>query len=96
MERLRSDLVGDEELQRAKNQVEAAYVFGQDSTVRRASTLGRYELCRGWRLRESTCPASAPSRREDLRRVAQRYFVRERQTTAMLVPVAAGATAPPR
>jgi zinc protease len=95
-ERLRSDLVSDEELQRAKNQVEASYLFGQDSTDVRARTLGRYELCRSWRLRDEYLPGIRAVTREDLRRVAQRYFVRERQTTAVLIPVSSGATAPPR
>jgi zinc protease len=93
VERLRTDPVGAEELQRAKNQIEAAFVFRQDSMYARASTLGSYELVGGWRLRDAYLPGIRAVTTEDLRRVARQYFLRDRQTTAILVPVPPG-TAP--
>ena len=95
VERLHADLVGEEELQRAKNQIEASFLFGQDSVSTRAATLGRYELVSGWRLVDAFLPGIRAVSREDVRRVAQRYFARDRQTTAILVPVPPG-TAPAR
>jgi zinc protease len=91
VERLRTDPVGGEELQRAKNQIEAAFVFRQDSLYARASTLGSYELVGGWRLRDAYLPGIRAVTIEDLRRIAVQYFVRDRQTTAILVPVPPGA-----
>ena len=96
VERLRAELVSDEELQRAKNQIEASYLFGQDPIQTRAGTLARYELCRSWRLRDEYLPGIRAVTREDLRRAAQRYFVRDRQTTAILVPIPPGSAAPAR
>jgi zinc protease len=91
VDRLRTDPVGAEELQRAKNQIEAAFVFRQDSMYARASTLGSYELVAGWRLRDAYLPGIRAVTVEDLRRVAVQYFVRDSQTTAILVPVPPGA-----
>jgi zinc protease len=91
VERLRTELVLDEELQRAKNQLEAAYLFGQDSVFRRSATLARYELLGGWRLRDQYLPGIRAVTREDVRRVAERYLVTDRRTTAVLVPAPAAA-----
>ena len=87
VERLRTEVVSDEELQRAKNQLEAAYLFGQDSVFNRAATLARHELLGGWRLREAYLPGVRAVTGEDVRRVAERHLVAERRTTAILVPV---------
>ncbi len=87
VERLRIELVSDEELQRAKNQLEAAHVFGQDSVFNRAATLARHELLGGWRLRDGYLPGIRGVTAEDVRRSAERHLVAERRTTAILVPV---------
>lgn len=87
VERLRTELVSEEELQRAKNQLEAAYLFGQDSVFSRSATLARHELLGGWRLRDAYLPGIRAVTREDVRRVAERHLVAERRTTAILVPV---------
>ena len=62
LERLRRELISDEELQRAQNQLDASYRFGQDSVFNRAATLARHELLGGWRLSEAYLPGSGPSR----------------------------------
>jgi zinc protease len=90
VERLRGELVSEEELQRAKNQMEAAYLFGQDAVEARAAELARHELAGDWRLRDAYVPAIRAVTREDVRRAADRYFVPERRTTAILVPAASG------
>jgi zinc protease len=87
VERLRADPVGAEELQRAKNQIEAAFVFRQDSLYARASTLGSYELVGGWRLLEAYLPGIRAVTAADLQRVARQYFVGDSRATAILVPV---------
>jgi zinc protease len=87
VERLRTQPVSDEELQRAKNQIEAAYLFGEDSLFSRAATLARYELLGDWRLRDRYLPGIRAVTAEDVRRAAERHLVAERRTTAILVPV---------
>jgi zinc protease len=87
VERLRTELVSEEELQRAKNQVEAAYLFSQDSVSNRSASLARHELLGSWRLRDAYLPGIRAVTRADVRRVAERHLVAERRTTAILVPV---------
>ena len=87
LERLRRELISDEELQRAKNQLEAGYRFGQDSVFNRAAVLARHELLGGWRLSEAYLPGIRVVTREDVQRVAERYLVPDRRTTAILVPM---------
>src|SRR5207247_2397845 len=53
MERLKTEPVTDEELARAKNQIEAAFVYQDDSIHQRASLLARFELIGGFALKES-------------------------------------------
>jgi zinc protease len=91
VERLRTEVVSEEELRRAQNQLEAAYLFGQDSVFNRSATLARYELVGGWRLREGYLPGIRAVTREDVRRVAERHLVPERRSTAILLPVSAAA-----
>jgi zinc protease len=87
VERLRTELISEEELRRAQNQLEAAYLFGQDAVFSRSASLARHELLGGWRLRETYLPGIRAVTREDVRRVAERHLVAERRTTAILLPV---------
>src|SRR6267143_2008217 len=48
MDRLKTEPVTDEELARAKNQIESAFVFQDDSVHRRAALLARFELIGGY------------------------------------------------
>src|SRR2546430_17699578 len=48
MAKLEKEPVTELELQRAKNQIEAAFVFQEDSIHRRASLLARYEEIGGY------------------------------------------------
>ena len=92
VERLRHELVSEEELERAKNQLEAGYLFGQDSLHGRASTLGRYERVAGWRLRDEYIRRVRTVTPADIQTVARRYFVDEHKTTAVLIPSPAAAS----
>src|SRR5262249_16743469 len=88
--RLRTEPPGQEELQRAKNQIEASFLFGQDSLHARASPLGLYESAGGWRGRDAYLPRVRAVTAEDILRVARQYFVDAHKTTAILVPVPPG------
>ncbi|HLC41568.1 MAG TPA: pitrilysin family protein [Methylomirabilota bacterium] len=90
VEKLRSELVDELELARAKNQLEAAFLFGQDSIFQRARILMRYELAGGWRLRDAYLPGIRAVTREDIRRVAQSYFTPDRRNVAILIPLKPG------
>jgi zinc protease len=91
IERVKSEPVPEEELERAKNQAEAAFIWRQDSIHSRASTLARFELARSWRDSERFVPLIRQVTAEDLRRVANAYFQIERRTVGVLLPDAAPA-----
>ncbi len=83
---LKAELVSERELAKAKNQIEAAFVFGQDSVFGQAMKIGFYEAVGGWRLMDDYLPGIRSVTREDIRRVAQQYLNRDRRTVGILVP----------
>ena len=93
MDTLGKEPVSDLELQRARNQIEAAFVWQQDSVFSRASVLGRYELLGSWRLLDDFLPKLRAVTAADLQRVAQRYFVVEHKNVSVLLPAPAAAAA---
>jgi zinc protease len=95
VERLQREPVPEVELERAKNQIEAAFVFGQDSVYDRASLLARFELTGGWRFRDRFVPAIRAVTAGDLQRVAQTYFREERKNVGLLVPIVRAPQASP-
>jgi zinc protease len=86
MERLAQEPVTDEELQRAKNQVEAAFVFQQDSIHRRASLLARFETIGGYALLDDYVPKIRAITAADVQRVARAYFPSDRKNVGVLLP----------
>jgi zinc protease len=96
VERLQVDLVGEEELTRARNLLEAAFIFGQDSLHARASDLARHELAGGLRLLDGYLPGIRAVTAADIQRVTRRYFTPDHKTTAVLVPAIAPSRAPDR
>ena len=87
VEQLKSEPVSETELERAKNQIEASFVFREDSVYSRASLLARFELIGGWRLERAFVPAIRAVTAEDLQRVARTYFPDERRNVGVLIPV---------
>ena len=86
MERLKNEAVTGEELQRAKNQIEAAFVFQEDSIHRRASLLARFELMGGVALKDTFIAKIRGVTAADLQRVARAYFPEDRKNVGILLP----------
>src|SRR6266850_2205695 len=86
MERLRREPVTAEELTRAKNQIEAGYVFQDDSIHSRASLLARFELIGGYALRDGFLGRIRAVTAADLQRVAKRYLEAEKKNIGTLLP----------
>ncbi|MEK7294566.1 MAG: insulinase family protein, partial [Nitrospirota bacterium] len=81
-------------LQRAKNQVEADYVFGQDSNFRQAMLLGQAETTgAGWRQVEQFVKKLHDVKADDVKRVAQKYLIEDGRTVGILIPTPANQTA---
>jgi zinc protease len=90
IEALKTEPVPDEELARAKNQIEAAFVWAQDSIHSRASNLARFELMGSWRLLDRFVPAIRAVTAADLQRVARTYFSLDARSVGVLLPASGG------
>jgi zinc protease len=77
----------DEELQKAKNQIEAGFIMGQDSVFYQAMLLGQYETVAGWRMLEKYLDGVRAVTKEDIQRVVKQYFSEDNRTVGILVPV---------
>ena len=86
VDKVKTELVSERELQKAKNQIEAAFVFAQDSIYGQAMKIGLYEAAGGWRQMESYLDGMRKVTREDIRRVAKQYLDRDRRTVGTLIP----------
>ena len=86
MELLKKEPVGDEELKRAKNQIEAGFVFQDDSVHKRAALLARFELIGGYALKDQYLDKIRAVTAADLQRVAQKYFSEDKKNVGILLP----------
>jgi len=89
LEKIKSEVISERELQKAKNQIEASFVFSQDSVFGQAMKIGYYEIAGGWRQIDSYLDGIRKVTREDIRRVARQYLVRDERTVGVLVPTQA-------
>lgn len=86
IEKLKTAPVADEELQKAKNQIESSFIMGQDSIFYQAMLLGQFETVANWRLLETYVEKIRAVTKEDVMRVAQQYFTEDNRTVGILVP----------
>ncbi len=87
IDRLKTNPVTDEELQKAKNQIEAHFIMGQDSVFFQAMQLGEYESVASWKLLEKYLDGIRAVTKDDIQRVAKEYFSEDNRTVGILVPV---------
>lgn len=95
LERLKNEPLGAEELQKAKNQLEAGFVFQRDSLFYQGMMLARYEIASSWKELADYVPSIRKVTAEDIQRVARLYFTPRNLTAGTLVPVAGEGGAPP-
>jgi zinc protease len=86
MAKLVREPVSDLELQRARNQIEAAFVFQEDSVHRRAALLARFELSGGHALKDQYLQRMRAVTAADVQRVARAYFLDQKKNVGVLVP----------
>ncbi|MDF2459026.1 MAG: putative Zn-dependent peptidase family [Nitrospira sp.] len=88
IKRLQSEAPTEQELQRAKNQVEAARIFEQDSNFRHAMLLGQAEsVGAGWRKVDQFLERIRAVTAKDVQRVAGQYLLEDTRTVGSLIPV---------
>ncbi|MCA1854162.1 MAG: insulinase family protein, partial [Beggiatoa sp.] len=92
IERLQSESVPAEELDRVKARVIARKVFEQDSMFYQAMQIGLLEsVGLDWRLKDRYVEAVKAVTAEEVRRVATRYLIDDGLTVAVLEPLPAPA-----
>jgi zinc protease len=89
--------VEERELEKAKNQLEAQFVFAQDSNFYQAMLLARFEFHGDWRGIDRYLPGIRAVTAADLQRVAKQYLGADQRTVGVLVPTGPAKTpvAPP-
>ena len=90
MERLQREPVSANELEKAKNQLEAAFVFQQDSFFSKGLLLARYEIASDWRAADDYVPSIRKVTAEDILRVAKSIFTPDKRTIGIPQPCSIG------
>jgi zinc protease len=89
IERLKSEPVSARELQKAKNQVEASFLFGQQKAEQVANVLGEAATLKDYRLANQVVDHVRSVSAEDVMRVAKTYFTKENRSVVTLIPASA-------
>jgi zinc protease len=88
IDRLQKERVGEKELEKAKNQLEASFVFGQDSIFYQAMLLAQHEIAISWKTIDDYIPSIRKVTPEDIQRVAKKYLLLDNRTVGILIPLA--------
>jgi zinc protease len=87
IEKIKNALPFDKEVQKAKNQIESSFIFGQDSLYMQAMNIGRFELLGSWRLMDKYLNGIRTVTPEDVQRVAKKYLTEDNRTVGILIPI---------
>ncbi|HTZ17474.1 MAG TPA: pitrilysin family protein [Dissulfurispiraceae bacterium] len=80
------------EVQKARNQVEASFIFARDSGYSEALYTGMFEVVGDWRLRDKYIEGIRSVTPEAVRDAAARYLTTQNRTTGYLIPGKPGGT----
>ena len=89
IEKLHKERVGEQELEKAKNQLEASFIFSQDSIFYQAMLLAQHEIAMDWRAIDAYLPSIQKVSAEDIQRVAKRFLLPDNRTVGILIPLPA-------
>ncbi len=87
IDKIKNQPVSEQELLKAKNQTEAAFIMGQDSLFYRGMLLGRYQTIGSWQKLNDIVPGIRAVTAADVQRVAQKYLVKTNRTVGILNPL---------
>ncbi|MEW5745458.1 MAG: pitrilysin family protein [Nitrospirota bacterium] len=80
----------EREIQKAKNQIEASFVFAQDSNYSKAMNTGMFEMLGGWRLMDTYLEGIRKVTAAEVQAVARKYFGAANKTVGILLPAKSG------
>lgn len=89
VKRLQETLATDEELLKCRNQNAAAMIRGMQSNMGLATRISGYEVLYRWDYINTYLEKMSKVTKEDIQRVARKYFVEDNRTVVHLVPAAA-------
>lgn len=87
IEKIKKEPPAENEVQKAKNQIEAAFIMGQDSIYFQAELAGMFEMIGGWKLKEQYLEGIRKVKPEDVSRVAKKYLIEDNRTVGILIPL---------
>ncbi|MBA3060869.1 MAG: insulinase family protein [Nitrospirae bacterium] len=87
IEKIKKELPSEREVQKAKNQIEASFVMGQDSIYYQAQIAGMFEMLGSWNLKEQYLENIRKTTPEDVSRVAKKYLHEDNRTVGILIPI---------
>lgn len=84
---VRDELIGEKELQKLKNQIENDFVSGNSTVASRAESLANYHMYFGdANLINTEIERYMAVTREDIKRVANKYFIKDNSVTLEFLP----------
>ncbi|PVV06611.1 MAG: peptidase M16 [gamma proteobacterium symbiont of Ctena orbiculata] len=88
IERLKKEMVSEDEMERVRNQIIAAKVYEKDSVFYQAMLIGQLETVGlDWRLADEYVDHLKAVTAEQIRQVAQKYLVEDNLSVAVLEPL---------
>ncbi len=86
IEKIKNGPPSAEEVQKAKNQVEASFEFARDSSYSEALYTGMFQILGDWKLKERYLDGIRNVTAADVQDAARRYLTKENRTTGYLIP----------
>lgn len=86
IERIHSELIDSNEIEKAKNQVEASFLFSQDSVFGHSLILGKFEILENWKMIDTYKNNIMEISATDIQEVAKKYLNSENLTVGVLIP----------
>ncbi len=84
---IKSNAPSEREVQKAKNQIGAGFIMGQDSVFFQAKILGIFEMIGDWKLKDAYLEGIKNVIPGDVQRVAQKYLIEDQRTVGILIPI---------
>lgn len=86
VEAIKNSPPSEREVLKAKNQIEASFIFGQDSLYMQAMKTGIFEILGGWRLMDAYLEGIRKVTPKDVQRLAGKYLTEDNRTVGILIP----------
>ena len=86
IERIKKEIPSEYEVQKAKNQIEASFIFDQDSIFMQAMKYGIFEMLGGWKNINTYLEGIRNVTPQDVTDIAGKYLGAENRTVGILIP----------